>query len=77
MAISINRSNTRMMAILVFIFALVVVIALLAMPDRRTPIEKLGDAVHDLDKGPEKAARQLEDRSPGERLGDAIRDAGQ
>ena len=46
------------------------------MPDRRSPTEKIGDAIHDLDKGPDKAARQLENRTPGEKVGDAVKDAG-
>ena len=49
---------------------------LLTMPDSRTTTEKVGDAVHDLDKGPTQAARQLEDRTPGQKLGDKIKDAG-
>ncbi len=48
----------------------------LTMPDNRTTTEKVGDAVHDLDKGPTAAARQLEDRTPGQKLGDKIKDAG-
>jgi hypothetical protein len=48
---------------------------LLTMPDRRTPSEKLGDAVSELDKGVDKAAQELGDRTPAERLGDAVRDA--
>ncbi len=46
----------------------------LTMPDTRTPSQKLGDAIHELDKGPDKAARQLEDRTPGQKAGDAIKD---
>lgn len=62
-------------AVFVIILALLAY-AILTSPDRRTPTEKLGDAIHDLDKGPDKAARQLEDRTPGQRLGDAIKDTG-
>lgn len=47
----------------------------LTMPDQRTGSQKLGDAIHDLDKGPDKAARQLEDRTPGQKIGDKIKDA--
>jgi len=49
---------------------------ILTMPDNRTTTQKIGDAIHDLDKGPDKAARQLEDRTPGQKLGDAIKDTG-
>jgi hypothetical protein len=62
------------------IFILVVALALggyyfLTMPDTRTTSQKVGDAIHDLDKGPDKAARQLEDRTPGQKVGDQIKDA--
>lgn len=48
--------------------------ALLTMPDQRNTTEKIGDAIHELPQGVDKAARELEDRTPGERLGDAIKD---
>lgn len=48
--------------------------ALLTMPDQRNTTEKVGDAIHELPQGIDKAARELEDRTPGERLGDAIKD---
>jgi len=44
-------------------------------PDRRTPGEKVGDAIGQLDNGVDNAARELEDRTPAERGADAIRDA--
>ena len=61
------------------VFVLVLALALLAygvmtMPDRRSPVEKIGDAVHDLPQGVGKASRQLEDRTPGQKLGDEIKD---
>jgi hypothetical protein len=49
--------------------------AVLTMPDRRTTSEKIGDAIHDIDQGPDKAARDLEDRTPGQKLGDDLKDA--
>jgi hypothetical protein len=60
-------------------FVVVAALALLAysvltMPDHRTTTEKVGDAVHELPKGVDKAGRQLEDRTPGEKLGDTIKD---
>ncbi len=60
------------------LFVIIILVAgyfLLTMPDTRTTSEKVGDAVHDLDKGPDKAARQLEDRTPGQKLGDKLKDA--
>jgi len=50
--------------------------ALLTMEDRRSTTEKIGDAIHDLPQGADKAARQLEDRTPGQKLGDAVKDTG-
>jgi hypothetical protein len=49
---------------------------LLTMSDQRSPAEKVGDAIHDLPKGVDKAGRQLEDRTPGQKLGDAVKDTG-
>lgn len=72
-----NSNSNR--GILVGVVAVLVIVAayfFLTMPDRRTPTEKLGDAIHELPKGPDKAARQLEDRTPGQKIGDAVKDAG-
>lgn len=44
-------------------------------PDRRNSGEKVGDAINELSKGVDKAARQLQDRSPADKLNDAARDA--
>jgi hypothetical protein len=62
--------------LLVAIVVVIVAYSFLTMPDQRSGTQKLGDAIHDLDKGPDKAARQLEDRTPGQKLGDAVKDAG-
>ena len=48
----------------------------LTMKDTRSPTEKIGDAIHELPQGADKAERQLEDRTPGQKLGDAIKDGG-
>ncbi len=58
--------------IIVAIFAY----GLLTMQDRRSTTEKVGDAIHDLPQGVDKAERQLEDRTPGQKLGDAVKDTG-
>jgi hypothetical protein len=63
---------------------LVVVIAVLGLaysvmtgPDQRTASEKVGDAIHELPKGLDKATDELkDDRSPGQKLGDAVRRTG-
>ena len=43
-------------------------------PDNRDPAQKIGDAVNELHNGPDKAARQLENRTPGDKLEDAAKD---
>lgn len=48
---------------------------LLKAPDKRGAGEKIGDAVHELPNGTDKAARQLESRTPGEKLQDSAQDA--
>ncbi len=72
-----TTSNGRMaLGIIVAIVAVALVYAFLTMPDRRTGTEKLGDAIHELPQGVDKAARQLEDRTPGQKIGDAVKDTG-
>ncbi|MFZ5930909.1 MAG: hypothetical protein ACOY15_06810 [Pseudomonadota bacterium] len=51
-------------------------IYMLTAPDRRTPGEKIGDAIDELGEGAGKAAEQLEDRTPAEKIGDEIEDIG-
>ena len=58
------------------IIAAIFAYSLATMPDTRSTTEKVGDAIHELPKGADKAERQLEDRTPGQRLGDAVKDAG-
>ncbi|MFY9287426.1 MAG: hypothetical protein WAO98_02865 [Alphaproteobacteria bacterium] len=70
------NSNMRNLLILV----VVVVLGFLAYsamqnaPDNRNAAERVGDAIHDLPKGVDKAADQLGDRSPAQKLGDKIED---
>jgi len=71
--------NTNPAARNVIMFVIILVVAFLAysvltMPDRRNATEKVGDAIHDLPQGLDKASRQLEDRTPGQKLGDEIKD---
>lgn len=47
------------------------------MPDRRTPVEKAGDAMENLSDGVKNAGRELQNRTPGEKLGDVVKDAGE
>jgi hypothetical protein len=47
---------------------------ILNTPDRRDAGQKIGDAINELHNGPDKAARQLENRTPGDKLQDAVTD---
>jgi len=66
------------------IFVAIIVVVLLGvlyiafvMPDQRSTSDKVGDAIHELPNGVDKAAGELkEDRTPGEKIGDAVRGAG-
>lgn len=71
-----SPNSKQYLGIAAIIIVAAVAYIILTMPDNRSATEKLGDAIHDLDKGPDKAARQLKNRTPGEKLGDAVKDAG-
>lgn len=62
------------------IIAVIVIAAMaycsLTMRDERSVTEKIGDAIHELPQGIDKAERQLEGRTPGQKLGDVVKDAG-
>ncbi len=60
--------------VLVIIIILVAYYVLNA-PDQRSPAQKMSDAVNELPKGVDKAARQLENRTPADKLEDAAGDA--
>jgi len=68
--------NSKLLGALLLIVIIIGGYFLLTMPDQRTGTQKVGDAIHELDKGPTAAGRQLEDRTPGQKLGDSIKDAG-
>lgn len=71
-----GASNKWVAVVFALIVAALVAYGVLTMPDKRNSFEKIGDAVHEMPQGADKAARQLEDRTPGQRLGDAVKDAG-
>ena len=71
-----NDSNRWTIAVVAIIVIAAVAYGIMTMPDHRTTTEKVGDAIHELPQGADKAARQLEDRTPGEKLGDAVKDTG-
>lgn len=62
--------------LIIVVIAILVVVGygVLTMRDQRSTTEKIGDAIHDLPQGTDKAERQLEDRTPGQKLGDTIKD---
>lgn len=74
---TISRNNNTKFIIGGLIVLLLAALAygFMTMPDRRSPMEKVGDAVGQLDSGVDDAARELESRTPAERLGDEVRDA--
>ena len=71
-----TSTSNKMIAFAAIALLAVIVYGFMVMPDQRNGAEKLGDAIHELPKGPDKAARQLENRTPGQKLGDAVKDAG-
>lgn len=71
-----NEAYKWLLLIIVVIIAAILAYCLLTMQDRRSLTEKIGDAIHELPQGADKAERQLEDRTPGQKLGDAVKDAG-
>ena len=66
--------NRNFLTVIAIVIVVGVGYLLLTMPDRRTTTEKVGDAIHDLPQGVDKAGRQLESRTPGEKIGDTIKD---
>lgn len=72
-----EKNSSSMIAIIAVIaLLLVIVYAVMNAPDRRTPGEKLGDAVSNISNGVEDAGRSLQDRTPAQKVGDAVEDAG-
>ena len=70
MTIKLNYS-----AILILTVVIVTGYYVMNAPDKRSGMEKVGDAVHELPQGVDKASRQLKDRTPGEKVGDAVKDS--
>ncbi len=73
-----NRKSRQMTVWVVVLLVLLAGAAymLLTMPDNRTPSEKVGDAVKEMENGADKAARQLDSRTPAQKLEDTAKDAG-
>lgn len=73
-----NGPNARtLLLVLILVIGVVAAIFLLVQPDRRSPGEKLGDALDEVSDGLGDAGRALGDQSPGERLKDRVEDAGE
>jgi cell division protein FtsL len=70
----LNVRNLLIVAALILLAGIMYGVA--TMKDERSTTEKIGDAIHELPQGIDKAERQLEDRTPGQKLGDAVKDAG-
>jgi len=68
------QQNKSLMTIGILVLVAVVAYLLLTKPDERNPVQKMGDAIEQLPNGPDKAARELQDRTPGERIKDAVKD---
>lgn len=70
-----DSQNGKFIPALVLVLVIAVIgYYVLNAPDRRDAGQKIGDAVNELHNGPDKAARQLEDRTPGDKLQDAAQD---
>ena len=69
--ISISRNVLLAIGVIVLAFLAYII---MTTPDQRSMSEKVGDAIHDLPQGVDKASRQLEDRTPGQKLDDTIKD---
>jgi hypothetical protein len=69
-----NLKNGKLLSVVIVGLIAIIGYYLLNAPDNRDPGQKIGDAINELHNGPEKAARQLEDRTPGEKLQDVVKD---
>lgn len=67
-------NSRRLVMFIVIVVVAILAYSVLTMPDQRNTTEKIGDAIHELPQGVDKAARELEDRTPGQKIGDAIKD---
>jgi hypothetical protein len=68
--------SKTLLAILAAAIIIILAYGFLTMKDNRSTTDRLGDAVHALPQGLDKASEQMEDRTPGQKLGDAVEDAG-
>jgi len=74
---SLPATARNLLIVLLVAIVLVVGYNVLMQPDQRTATEKVGDAIHELPNGVDKAAGELSnDRTPGQKLGDSVRHMG-
>ncbi len=66
-----------LIAVVVLVLLGVLAYGFLTKPDQRSLTDRVGDAIHALPQGADKASEQLQDRTPGQKLGDSVKDAGQ
>jgi hypothetical protein len=72
-----NPSTKNILIAIVIVVVLGLGYIAFVMPDQRTTSDKIGDAVHELPNGVDKAAGELkDDRTPGQKIGDSVRSAG-
>ena len=76
MATQAESLTKTLIAILVVAVIAILGYNFLTMKDNRSTTDRIGDAVHALPQGLDKASEQLEDRTPGQKLGDSVEDAG-
>jgi hypothetical protein len=69
--------SIRNLLIALVILAVLGLAYIIVAPDQRTTTQKIGDAIHELPQGADKASQELDsDRTPGQKIGDAFRNAG-
>ena len=67
-----NRSQA-FVALLLLIGIVFAAYYILTMPDRRSTVDKVGDAASELSNGARSAGRELENRTPAEKIGDKLK----
>ena len=75
MATATAGNNKTIMVVIIALLVAILGYFVLTTPEHKTLGQKVGDAVNELPNGPEKAARQLEDRTPADKIQDAAHDA--
>jgi hypothetical protein len=70
-------STRNVLIALLVIIVLVAAYSVLTKPDDRTTSQRVGDAIHELPNGLDKASNELkDDNTPGQKMGDEVRHMG-